>query len=121
MNIVKSMRRSSFWSAAFTSAACLAGAAQASAAVGPRSTTVSYRDLNLSTIEGATVLYQRLKHAADWVCDERGTALERYRIWQSCYRVAIADAIAKVSSPLVTQLHDGKNKEASVTAMNIAK
>lgn len=120
MNIVKSMRRSSFWSAAFTSAACLAGAAQASAADAPRSQTVSYRDLNLSTIEGATALYQRLRRAADWVCDERGTGVERYRIWQSCYRAAIADAVAKVNSPLLTELHSGKN-QASVTAMNTAK
>jgi UrcA family protein len=121
MNIVKSMRRSSFWSAALTSAACLAGAAQADAADAPRSTTVSYRDLNLSTIAGATVLYQRLRHAAEWVCDERGTGLERYRIWHSCYRAAIADAVAKVNSPLVTQLYSGKSKEAGVTAMNSAK
>lgn len=102
MNIVKSMRHSSFWSAAFTSAACLAGAAQASAADGPRSTSVSYPDLNLSRIEGAMVLYQPLTHAADWVCNERATGLERYRIWQSCYRAAIADAVAKVNSPLVS-------------------
>ena len=52
-----------------------------------RSETVSYRDLNLSTIEGATALYLRIKRAANHVCDE------------SCYQAAIADAVAKVNSP----------------------
>jgi UrcA family protein len=117
MNIAKSIRRSSFWSAALTSVACLVGATQASAADAPRSMTVSYRDLNLSTIEGATALYQRLRQAANSVCDERGTGLDRYQVWQACYRAAIADAVAKVNSPLLTSVHSGKSRSI-VTAMN---
>jgi UrcA family protein len=119
MNIVKSIHRSSFWSAAFTSITCLLGATQASAAdpSGARSMTVSYRDLNLSTIEGATALYQRIRHAANSVCDEPGAGVTRYLEWKSCYQAAIADAVAKVNSPLLTSVYGGKKKESTATAM----
>jgi UrcA family protein len=119
MNIGKSIHRSSFWSAAFTSITCLLGATQAPAAdpSGVRSETVSYRDLNLSTIEGATTLYLRIKHAANRVCDP-GTGVAYFQEWRSCYRAAIADAVAKVNSPLLTSVHGGKGKESTVTAMN---
>ena len=118
MKLAKSIQHSSFWSAALTAAACLVGATPAVAADEPRSTTVSYRDLNLSTIEGATALYQRLRQAATSVCDERGTGLDRYQAWQACYRAAIADAVAKVNSPLLTSVYSGKGRPGIVTAMN---
>ena len=60
-----------------------------------RSETVSYRDLNLSTIEGATALYLRIKRAANHVCDEPGVGMEHFREWQSCYQAAIADAVGR--------------------------
>ena len=119
MSIIKSIHRSSFWSAAFTSLACLAGAAQAPAAepAGVRSVTVNFRDLNLSTIEGATALYLRIRRAADTVCSDTGTrGLAAYHEWRSCYQAAIADAVAKVNSPLLTAVSSGKSKEA-LTAM----
>jgi UrcA family protein len=79
MSIFKSIHRASFWSAAFTSITCLLGATQAPAAdpSGARSVTVSYRDLNLATIEGATALYLRIKHAANSVCDESTAMLNK--------------------------------------------
>jgi UrcA family protein len=120
MSIFKSIHRSSFGSVAFTSVACLLGATPAPAAdpSGPRSVTVSYRDLNLSTIEGATALYQRLRHAANSVCDEPGTGIAHFQEWKSCYQAAIADAVAKVNSPLLIAVSGGKNRESTVTAMN---
>ena len=120
MNIVKSIHRSSFWPAVLTSTTCLLGATQAPAAdpSDVRSETVSYRDLNLSTIEGATALYLRIKHAANHVCDEPGTGIAHFQEWKSCYQAAIADAVAKVNSPLLTSVHGGKNGESTVTAMN---
>jgi UrcA family protein len=119
MKFVKSIHRSSFWSAALTSITCLLGATQAPAAdpSGARSVTVSYRDLNLSTIEGATALYQRIRHAANSVCDEPGAGVARYQEWKSCYQAAIADAVAKVNSPLLTSVYGGKSKESTATAM----
>lgn len=119
MNTVKPIPRSTFCSVAFTSIACLLGAAQASAApaIAARTVTVNYRDLNLSTIEGATTLYQRLQGAARSVCDGPVGGLHAYQEWRSCYDAAIADAVAKVNSPLLTALHRGPDKNANVTAM----
>jgi UrcA family protein len=117
MNILKSLDRSSLWSVAFSSVVCLLGATQATAEppASPRSVTVNYRDLNLSTIAGATTLYQRLTHAARSVCDE-GPGVDAYREWKSCYQAAIADAVAKVNNPLLTGLHNGRSP-ATETAM----
>lgn len=117
MNILKSIHRSTFWSFAFTSVVCLLGATHASA--GPpegRSITVNYRDLNLSTIAGATTLYQRLTRAARSVCYEPEAGVHAYREWTSCYQAAIADAVAKVNNPLLTAVHSGHNP-ATETAM----
>jgi UrcA family protein len=121
MIIFKSIHRASFWSAALTSIACLAGAAQAPAADPgtQRSVTVSFRDLNLSTIEGATALYLRIKRAANSVCDDGSTAgLAHYREWKSCYQAAIADAVAKVNSPLLTAVSQGKSRDAMTAMLN---
>jgi UrcA family protein len=119
MNLFRSTCRPAFFSVAFTSIACLLGAAHASAdpAVTGRSVTVNYRDLNLSTIAGATALYQRLQGAARSVCDGPATGVHAYQEWRSCYQAAIADAVAKVNSPLLTALHRGPDKNANITAM----
>ena len=119
MKVLKSFHRPSFWSLAFTSVACLMGATQASAdhAIPARSVTVKYRDLNLSTIEGATALYQRLKSAARLVCDEPSTGLDEHRVYQACFRAAIADAVTKVNSPLLTAVYEGPNSKSTATAM----
>ena len=119
MNILKSIHRSSFSSVALTSIACLLGAAQASAAptVTTRSVTVNYRDLNLSTIEGAITLYQRLKGAARTVCDGPEAGVSAYLEWKSCYQAAMADAVKKVNNPLLTALYRGPDKQAKATAM----
>lgn len=119
MNILKSIQRSRFCPVAFTSVVCLLGAAQASAADpdSSRSITVNYRDLNLSTIQGATELYQRLTRATRAVCDGPQTGVHAYQEWKSCYQAAMADAVAKVNSPLVTALYRGPDKDANVTAM----
>jgi UrcA family protein len=79
--------------------------------------TVKYGDLNLSTIEGASTLYHRLKSAATSVCDDQGRGIGAYQAWRSCYRAAMADAVAKVNSPLLTGLYKGPNNTAPKTAM----
>ena len=116
---LKSIQHSSLWSIAFTSVVCLLGASEASA--GPpataRSVSVNYRDLNLSTIDGAITLYERLKGAARTVCDGPLTGVAAYQEWRSCYDAAIADAVAKVNSPLLSAVHRGPNKDASTIAM----
>ena len=119
MKVLNSIHRPSFWSLALTSVACVLGATQASAdhVIPARSVTVNYRDLNLSTIEGATALYQRLKNAARRVCDEPSSGLDEHRAYQACFRAAMADAVNKVNSPLLTAVYAGPNRKPATTAM----
>jgi UrcA family protein len=109
----------SLWSVAFTSVVCLLGASDASAGApgAGRAVSVDYRDLNLSTIQGAMTLYERLKGAARTVCDGSMTGVVAYHEWRSCYDAAIADAVAKVNSPLLTTVHRGPNRDATTIAL----
>ncbi|MBV8306502.1 MAG: UrcA family protein [Gammaproteobacteria bacterium] len=116
---LKSIQYSSLCPVAFTSLVCLLGASGASAdsPAAARTVTVNYRDLNLSTIDGAITLYQRLKSAARTVCDEPISGVAAYQEWRSCYDAAIADAVTKVNNPLLTAVHRGPNKDATTIAM----
>jgi len=65
---------------------------------------VQFSDLDLSRIEGTTTLYGRLRYAARTVCDpiltQRPGLFQDYR---ECVNKAIADAVAKINRPLLTQ------------------
>jgi UrcA family protein len=79
------------------------------------SVTVSFRDLDLSSIAGATALYHRIQGAARQVCGQARQDLLEQSIWRACYRNATADAVRKVNSPLLTAVHTGRASE--MTAM----
>ena len=87
--------------------ASAAGAANdASVSDGVRAYIVRFHDLDLARIEGATALYGRLRAAAYRVCDplqsrEMGIAAK----YRACMDKAIADAVAKVNRPLLSQYH----------------
>ena len=78
---------------------------------------VSYRDLDLQTIEGAHTLYGRLQAAARKVCGFQGTSIIEQSIWKSCYRGAVTDAVAKVNSPLLTAVHTGQPPVTAVAML----
>jgi UrcA family protein len=102
--------------AALASIVCMLGITPAWAGTtGARSVTVSYRDLDLSSPEGANALYRRIQAAAKEVCGRPGADLLEQSVWRGCYRHAIADAVGKVNSPLLTAVHTGR--PAAVTAM----
>ena len=76
----------------------LCGAAQAADRVGDVPTkTVSFRDLDLSTADGAHALYGRIEAAAREVC--RGTELADY---DACRARALEDAVKYVGNPLLS-------------------
>jgi UrcA family protein len=67
---------------------------------------VDYSGMDLSTNTGATLLYHRLRHAADQVCsigEGRDLSLRSQR--QRCFEHALSDAVLHVNSPLVAALH----------------
>jgi UrcA family protein len=70
-----------------------------------QSITVHYGDLNPNNSQGAAMLYQRIKIAAETVCGDLGPArslvlLSRYG---SCVHGAIGAAVAYVNRPAVTE------------------
>jgi UrcA family protein len=72
---------------------------------------VNYADLDLGHRSGADVLFARIKSAARRVC-EPVAATEPFRFAQmrekNCIDKAIADAIADVASPLLTDTYLGR-------------
>ena len=113
---LKSIAHSSIWSVGFTSVLCLLGVSAGSTGTSHAAgVSVNYRDLNLSTIEGAITLHERLKGAARTVCDGL-TGVAAYQEWRSCFEAAMADAVATVNSPLLTAVHRAANKDATTIA-----
>ena len=95
-----------------TAAACLgvgsAGlCAVANAATDPVPTqVVRYADLNISSPDGARILYGRIQAAARLVCQFELTS---FRHWsgreQACFKHAVDDAVRQVHSPALSQIH----------------
>ena len=75
---------------------------------------VQFTDLDLSRIEGVTALYGRLRYAARMVCDPiRSQQLELAEKYRACLDESIADAVAKINRPLLSQylqLHTRGNR-----------
>ncbi|HEX4677265.1 MAG TPA: UrcA family protein [Steroidobacteraceae bacterium] len=68
---------------------------------------VNYEDLNLTTLAGVTLLYGRIERAARLVCGPN-TDQSRMGQWKTCYRLAVAAAVARVNNPLLTAVHDSR-------------
>jgi len=70
---------------------------------------VKYADLNLGTTAGATVLYQRIRAAADQVCGDHGTRdLARLTAANACAAHAVARAVAALNSPALTGIYEAR-------------
>ena len=78
---------------------------------------MGYGDLDLATSAGAHTLYERIAGAARTVCGFEGTALIEQSLWNSCYRGAIADAVAKVNRPLLTAEQTGHPAHTTVAML----
>jgi len=68
--------------------------------------TVRYSDLNLSTQQGARVLYGRIVAAANRVCAGGNMLdLDAMATARVCREEAIAKAVRDVNSPMLTSVH----------------
>ena len=74
-----------------------------------KSMAVSFADLDLEKEPGALVLYQRLKRAAETVCDvsdaKKTRFLQDLRIADECFHRTLNAAVASVGSELVMSIH----------------
>jgi UrcA family protein len=100
--------------AALAALACFTGSQQAHAqSAEPLSETVSFKDLDLTSEQGARILYVRLQRAARDVCSTYETLeLSRRRPWQSCVDNALGTAVTKLNNPLVAALHNTRATRA---------
>lgn len=83
---------------------------------------VRFADLDVSKFEGAKSLYVRLRHAAQVVCKP----LEGASAWGSdqyeiCMNKAIADAVASVNRPLLSQYHQSRAQHDKGRNVELAK
>jgi UrcA family protein len=78
------------------------------------SETVKYGDLNLNREEGVSRLYKRLNRAAKNVCEPlRGRQLMESAKHRVCVSEALANAVAEVNQPLLTQYYHSKGESSS--------
>jgi UrcA family protein len=85
--------------------ACFSAVARAADEALP-SEVVRYADLNIVDPAGALTLYHRIQAAARRVCSSE-VALDR-QLWvkdQSCYRHAVDEAVKRVDSASLSQIH----------------
>ena len=71
--------------------------------------TVNYRDLAVNTPQGATMLYKRIRSAADGVCsplDHGDLASKAHK--RACMDGAIADAVVRVGEPQLLSVYNSK-------------
>lgn len=82
----------------------------------PPSVVVHFADLDLSHTEGARVLYQRLRGAAETVCapsDDRNLAGQMR--FKACVKSAISTAVAKVDEPTLAVYYVAKTNGRNAT------
>jgi UrcA family protein len=83
---------------------------------------VSFKDLNLSSTEGAGVAYRRIKSAANEVCGERDRFnLSQSHVIQTCIDQAVSRAVAQVNSPMLTSLYNAKSGKADKQTTTLAQ
>jgi UrcA family protein len=86
-------------------AVCSAASADAPQAI------VKYADLDVSTSQGAAVLYNRIRFASEGVCaplDGRG--LDSKSRLKTCVQRAIAGAVGKVNRPALFAVYAAKHE-----------
>ena len=75
----------------------------------PPTVIVRFADLDLSHSQGVTVLYQRLKEAAETVCvPQNGRDPGSQTRYKTCWQSALGTAVAKVDQPALTAYYRAK-------------
>jgi len=93
---------------ALTAFACCSAASAHDAVSFVRHEAVNFRDLDVTTPQGAQVLFQRMRDAASRVCsDPRLDSWPdsgQHQQYIQCVNNALADAIATIDRPALTDL-----------------
>ncbi len=85
------------------------------------SRTVRYADLDLNSQKGVTVLYNRIREAAEQVCGYQGLEpLAMAAPVKACVDRAVASGVRAINNARLTHLYDSRNgvKAISVAALH---
>src|SRR5258706_3952368 len=90
--------------------------ANAASPGGVPSVTVHFADLDLSHSQGVTVLYRRLKDAAETVCAaQNGRDLGSQMRFKACWQAALSTAVTKLDQPALTPYYPAQVKRRNGT------
>ena len=79
------------------------------------SVAVRSADLDLSSADGITVLYQRIKNASEQVCAGfDGAGLTRRSVFRECVQTVIGNTVAEVNRPTLTAYANSNVRKPSI-------
>lgn len=110
------MKQSTAWLALVTLASAAAGANPHDTEDTVRSEKVNFVDLNLNTLAGVNVLYDRITRAAHLVCAPADEFVH-HNEYTKCCQTALDAAIAKVNNPLLSAVHQTRQGGSRVAAL----
>lgn len=110
------MKQSTAWLALVTLASAAASANPRDTEETVRSEKVNFADLNVSTLAGVNVLYDRITRAARLVCAP-ADELAHHTEYAKCCQTAVDAAIAKVNNPLLTAIHQNRQGGPQLAAL----
>ena len=110
MNTITSSSRTLLASAILSALAfSVATVSHANEVTSPPQAIVKFGDLNVSTSQGAAVLYSRIEYAAKNVCSHMYLSEEAYRSMKyACLQKVIRDAVIKVDRPALSAVFESR-------------
>jgi UrcA family protein len=83
----------------------------------PKAQRVSYAELDLTSAYDADTLLTRIRAAAREVCDIQGgmNAMDEFVTERACRRQTVANAVAALGNPMVTQRYAMNGRTRTVT------
>ena len=112
------MKQSTAWLALITLASAAAGANPHEDEI--RSEKVNFADLNVNTLAGVNVLYDRITRAARLVCAP-ADEFAHHSEYAQCCQTAVDAAIAKVNNPLLSAVHQNRKGVPTFAALQSSR
>jgi UrcA family protein len=111
-SISTNLRRMTVSAVVCALAAGFAAVCSAADSDGAPQAIVKYGDLNVSSPQGAAVLYARIRTAASQLCEplDHGDLGSKTRV-AACVHKAITDAVTQVNQPTLFGVYTTKNKQ----------
>lgn len=108
-NLYKSIAFAAIGAMVMTAAGAGAARAQDSSHAVALTKLVTYGDLDLESMQGARILFARLRHAATRVCEPQRSRQLTDDGFPSCYDSAMADAVRQINKSTLTKVYKEHN------------